>query len=267
MKIDGRVAIVTGASSGIGEATACELAKRGAKVVAMARRADKLEAGVERCRAYDPDAVANPGDVSSRKDCERVVNQTEERHGRVDILVNNAGIALRKRADQTSVEEIERLFSINFFGAVYMTMAGLRGMVERRQGAIINVTSVAGYLPNPLEGAYGASKAALSMWTHGLNVDLHGTGVHAGVLSPGPIDTEIWTGDDDYRGKLYPPSVVAEAAARMIERQITHMTSPRVFGAVGAVYPLAGRPMRWGLRQFAERMERRAPEKRGGRNA
>jgi short-subunit dehydrogenase len=125
-------------------------------------------------------------------------------------------------------------------------------MLERRRGALINVTSVSGYVPNPKEAVYGASKAALSRWSHGLSVDLHGTGVHVGVLSPGPIDTEIWLseGEEPYKGKLYPPSMVADGIIRMIEKEITHMTVPRRFGAVGALYPLVAQPMRWGMRRY-----------------
>jgi short-subunit dehydrogenase len=145
--------------------------------------------------------------------------------------------------------------AVNFFGAVYLTMAALPGMLERRHGSIVNVTSVAGYVPNLKESAYGASKAALSRWSHGLAVDLHGQGVHVGVISPGPIDTDIWLteGEEPYAGKLYPPEVVAAAVSRMIERGSVHRTVPSRFGAVGALYPLVGRAMRFGIRRFEPR--------------
>ena len=259
MAFTGRVAVVTGASSGIGAAIATELAGRGARVVAVARRADRLAEVVETCRASSPDSIAHPADVSSRPACEEIIATTEVRFGRVDILVNNAGISIHKNAARTSVEEIERLMAVNFFAPVYLSMAALPGMLERRDGSIVNVTSVAGYVPNPGESAYGASKAALSRWSHGLGVDLDGTGVHVGVVSPGPIDTEIWSLDEEqsYTGKLYPPQVVAEAVAKTIERRVTHLTSPRRYGAVGALYPLIGRPMRWGIRRYEARAQRR----------
>ena len=119
----------------------------------------------------------------------------------------------------------------------------------------MNVTSVAGYVPNPGEAAYGATKAALSHWSHGLAIDLAATGVHVGVVSPGPIDTEIWSLDEElsYTGRLFPTSVVAAAVARVIERDLVHVTAPRRFGAVGALYPLFGRQMRWGLRRYGSR--------------
>lgn len=260
MRIRGAAAIVTGASSGIGAATAIELARRGATVVAVARRADRLAEVVEQCRRHGTDAFAHPADVSDRAACDDVAAAAAARFGRVDAVVNNAGISLRRHAARASVEEIERVMQINFLGAVYLTMAVLPGMVERRRGSIVNVTSVAGYIPNPHESAYGASKAALSMWSHGLAVDLAGTGVHIGVLSPGPIDTEIWEKDEEeaaYDGKLYPPSMVAEGIARMIEAETVHATVPRQYGLVGAFYPLVGGLMRKGLVEFQRRAERK----------
>ena len=258
MTFEARIAIVTGASSGIGAAVALDLARRGARVVAVARRQDRLEAVVERCRAHSPESVPFAADVSSRAACAEVVEATEARFGRVDMLVNNAGISVHKHASDTGADEVERVMAVNFLGPVHLTLAALPGMLERATGSIVNVTSVAGYVPNPGESAYGASKAALSRWSHGLAVDLHGTGVHVGVLSPGPIDTEIWSLDDElsYHGKLHPPEMVAAAVARMIERGLTHRTVPRRYGAVGALYPLLGRPMRWGLRRYGERSER-----------
>ena len=248
MKVKDQVAIVTGASSGIGAAVVVELARRGATVAAVARRADKLEETVRRA----PGSFAVPGDVADRAQCDQIVAEVVARAKRpVDILVNNAGISPGEDPVHHTVSDVERVMAVNFMGAVYLVGAVLPEMVARRHGSIVNVTSVSGYVPNPGEPAYGASKAALSRWSHGLAVDLAGTGVHVGVLSPGPIDTEIWedTGTE-YGGKLYPPETVALAAVKMIEREQVHVTSPRRFGAVGAVYPLVGRPFRWGLRRY-----------------
>ena len=249
MQLGSRIALVTGASSGIGAAVAAELAARGATVVAVARRKDKLDEVVERCGSS---AVALAADVSSRDECERIVRETEARFGRVDIVVNNAGISIHKSAARTSVDEVAAVMAVNFFAPVAITTAALPGMLDRGEGSIVNVTSVAGYLPNPGEAAYGASKAALSRWSHGLSIDLHGTGVHVGVVSPGPIDTEIWSLDEElsYKGKLFPPSVVAAGVVKLIERELTHLTVPRRYGAPAVMYPLAGRPMRWGLRKY-----------------
>ncbi len=255
MRVADRIAIVTGASSGIGAATAVALARQGATVVGVARRADRLEAVIDECRRHRPESVAHPADVSNRDAAEAVAADAEQRFGRVDIVVNNAGISPGEDPVHHTVADVEQVMAVNFLGPVYLTGAVLPGMADRRCGSIINVTSVSGYIPNPGEPAYGASKAALSRWSHGLAVDLHGTGVHVGVVSPGPVDTEIWDteGSQGYDGKLYSPEVVAKAVVRAIEREVTHVTVPRRFGAVGALYPLLGRPMRWGLRRYAAR--------------
>ncbi|MFL6239815.1 MAG: SDR family NAD(P)-dependent oxidoreductase [Actinomycetes bacterium] len=258
MKVDGQVAVVTGASSGIGAATCLELARHGATVVAVARRKDRLDEVVTSCRAHAADSVAHPADVGSREACEQVITAAVDRFGRVDILVNNAGISIHRAAERTPPEDVERLMAVNFFGPVYLTMAALPGMLERQRGAVVNITSVAGHVPNPGESAYGASKAALSRWSQGLTFDLHGTGVHVGALSPGPIDTEIWSLDEEviFKGKMYPPSLIAAGVVRMIDREIVAMTVPRSYGAVGAMYPLFGRLMRWGMHRYEDRAKR-----------
>jgi short-subunit dehydrogenase len=252
---------VTGAASGIGEAVAREFAARGATVVAVDRRPDRLPEILVACRATSPDSFTHTADVSSRADCDAAVSTTIERLGRVDILVNNAGVPLHKHVAETRIEDIEAMMSVNFFGAVYLTYAALPHMLAQRRGSIVNISSVAGYIPNPREAAYGASKAALSLWTHGLSNELAGSGVHAGVLSPGPTATSIWrefSSPVRYRGKMFPPRVVALAAARMIEREKTHMTAPRRYGMIGALYPLLGRQIRWGLRRFDAKAQRKA---------
>jgi short-subunit dehydrogenase len=192
-------------------------------------------------------------DISERSECERVIRTVEDEFARLDVLVNNAGISIHRNAARTTADDVERLMAVNFFAPVYLTTAALHGMLERKQGAIVNITSVAGYVPNPGESAYGAAKAALSLWTHGLAVDLADTGVQVTVISPGPIDTEIWSLDEElsYDGKLYPPQVVADAVADAIEKAWVHRTVPRRYGLVGAMYPIFGRPMRWGLRRYA----------------
>jgi len=252
MEIAGGVAVVTGASSGIGASVATELARRGATVAAVARRKDRLDEVVERCRQHAPASIAVPADVSTRAECERVIDEVQQRFGRVDIVVNNAGISIHRNAARTTADDVERLMAVNFFAPMYLTTAALPGMLDRKRGAVVNITSVAGYVPNPGEAAYGAAKAALSLWTHGLAVDLHDTGVQLTVVSPGPIDTEIWELDEEliYTGKLYPPQVVADAVVDAVDKGWVHRTVPRRYGMVGVMYPIFGRPMRWGLRRF-----------------
>lgn len=256
--IKGSVAIVTGASSGIGRAVAVELAARGAQVVGFARREQQVEETAAACRQHTTDSFAVVGDVGNADDCQRLVDTTTSRLGRVDIVVNNAGVPMRRHVAELTVADVEGQVQVNFLGAVRITLAALPGMLERRRGAIVNVTSVVAYVPNPWEAAYGAAKAALDQWTQGLSVDLHGTGVHAGVVSPGPIDTEIWgllQAPPDYTGRRYDVQLVADAVAKLIERNRPHVTVPRVFGAVPVLYGVPGinRLLRRGLVRFGAR--------------
>src|SRR5437763_2113032 len=188
MRIRDSVAVVTGASSGIGAATAHALAERGATVIAVARRKDRLDETIEHCRRFTSASMARPGDVADRAFAEDVIRDAHEHFGRVDILVNNAGISPGEKVTERAVDDAREIMAVNFFGAVHFAGAALPGMLERGAGSIVNVTSVSGYVPAPGEPAYGASTAALSRWSHGLLPDVHGTGVHVGVLSPGPID-------------------------------------------------------------------------------
>ncbi len=260
MQIAGAVAVVTGAASGIGHSVAVDLARRGATVVAVDRRPAELDATVDGCRRHAPGSFGHVADLSTREACDSAVAAVAERLGRVDILVNNAAISMRKPAVDTTLEDVERIMAVNYFAPVALTMTALPGMLDRRRGSIVNVTSVAGYVPNPKESAYSASKAALSLWSHVLAVELRGTGVHVGVVSPGLIDTEIWTTEEfagASTGKLWPPEVVAAAVARSIERERVHVTVPRRFGIPPVLYSLFGRPMRWGLRRFDEKISAR----------
>lgn len=262
MKVDGAVALVTGASSGIGAATAVELARRGATVVGVARRERELAETTERCRRHAPGSFDVVADLSSATGCTGAADAARDRLGRVDIVVNNAGAPMRRHTLDTSAADVEALLQLNFMAAVRLTTALLPEMVERGRGSIVNVTSVAGAVPTPRESAYGASKAALHQWSHVLAVDLAGTGVHVGTLSPGPIDTPIWDAGEapsSYAGRKHPPERVARGIARMIEREIVQLTVPRRFGAMTPMYALPGlgRAVRRGVVQFERRGERR----------
>ena len=256
-----KVVVVTGASSGIGAATAEAFARKGARVVCVARRADKLAETVARCEAVGGRAVAVPADVADAHTPELVLKETESAFGPIDILVNNAGLGMALPAATVTMDDVRRVFEVNFFGPVALTLAVLPGMLDRKRGSIVNVTSVSGYVPNPGESPYGATKAALSRWAHGLAVELAGSGVHVGVVSPGPIDTEMAPGADEYKMKLYPPSVVADAITNAVEKERVHQTSPRKFGAASAMYPLLGGPFRWGIRKFTAGAEPREAHK------
>jgi len=216
----GKVAIVTGASSGIGKAISLDLAERGVTIVAAARRKELLDEVVEECRRTAPESTAAVVDVSDRDAVESMCRDTLERHGRVDVLVNNAGIPQRIHASRVTVEDVESVMRINFFGAVYATLALLPSMLERKQGRIVNVSSVAGRVGSPRESAYAASKFAMSGWSEVLAADLIDSGVKVHLIIPGAIDTEIWQKVQEpasYNGKFIPPQAIADALRDCLE--------------------------------------------------
>jgi short-subunit dehydrogenase len=248
VRIPGSVAVVTGASSGIGAATAVSLAAKGARVVAVARRADRLADVVARC----PGAVAVAVDVTASGAPERVIAAAHDL-GPVAILINNAGIPLHRPFTDCTSEQVERVIAVNLVAPMLLTMAVLPDMLGARRGSIVNVASVAADLPSPLEAVYGASKAGLARFADGLAMELAAEGIHVGVVSPGPIDTEIWQQVGTYPGQLVPAQVVADAIVATVEQEHHARHAPRRYGIPGAFYPLFGRPMRWGIRRYIRR--------------
>ena len=238
----GKVAIVTGASSGIGRAVALDLAKRGTTVVAVARRKELVEDVAEQCRRTAPDSLAAVVDVSDRGAVEHLCKETLNRHGKVDVLVNNAGIPLRIHVTRLTVEDVEQVMAINFMGSVYATMALLPSMIERRSGHIVNVGSVAGRVGSPRESAYAASKYAMTGWSEVLASDLTGTGVKIHLIVPGAIDTEIWQKVQEpaaYSGKFVPAQEVAEAVRDVLEHDKFERWVPKRLKPVAAFRALA----------------------------
>jgi NAD(P)-dependent dehydrogenase (short-subunit alcohol dehydrogenase family) len=257
----GAVAVVTGASSGIGAAIARDLASRGTTVVACARRREPLERVVEKCRRGAPASEAVVCDVGEREQVEGLVRDVLARHGRIDVLVNNAGIPMRVHATRLTAEQVERVMRIDFLGAVWATLAALPSMLARRSGHIVNVSSVAGRLPSPREAAYTAAKHALAGWTETLAVDLEGTGVRAHLVNPGPIRTEIWEKVDEppaYRGRMYPPEGVAAAVRSCLERDRLEVWYPRRLAPLELARILAPRAFVRSLARYDRRADRPA---------
>ena len=190
MGIKDKVVVVTGASSGIGEATALVLAERGAKVVLGARRVDRLEALVARIVAAGGQAACAPLDVTKRDDLLRIVAFAVERFGRLDVLVSNAGIAPISLFDELRVEDWEAMIDVNLKGVLYGIAAALP--VFRRQGAghFVNVVSTAGLRIVPQQGVYAATKNAVRTLSEGLRQEA-GDKLRVTVVSPGYVRTEL----------------------------------------------------------------------------
>jgi short-subunit dehydrogenase len=192
MELAGAIVLVTGASSGIGEALAPQLAAKGATVGIVARRADRLAAVLDNCRAHSPDSAMWAADLSDLDAASRVARDAEARFGRVDVLVNNAAIGKRKLVQTLTEADVDTTMRTNFTSPVRMAMALLPGMLARGSGLVVNVSSMGGRLGIPHEAAYCASKFALAGWSESARLDLEGTGVKVKLVLPGSIATEIW---------------------------------------------------------------------------
>jgi short-subunit dehydrogenase len=226
-ELEGEVAIVTGASAGIGAATATELARRGARLVLAARGAAALDARAEAIRADGGEAIAVPCDISDAAQVEHLVERATERFGKVDGLVNNAGIGWTKLLVNSEPDEIRQIVDINLTGAILMTRAVLPGMLTRRHGAIVNVSSVCGRVA--VEPLYSATKYGIRGFSLSLRRHLTDTGVSVSLVSPGNIRTQMTKDIDE---PMAEPEVVAEAIGNVIKRPRRELVVPSKHYAV-----------------------------------
>lgn len=190
--LDGRVAVVTGASSGIGRAVARALAGAGAAVVVAARRTDRLEALAAEIGDAGGRALPVATDVADRGAVEALAQRTVDELGGIDVLVNNAGVMLLSPLEDVRVEEWERMVDVNVKGVLYGLAAVLPVMVERGGGHVVNIGSVAGRRPFPGGGVYSATKFAIRSLTWGLQLELSAArGIRTTDVQPGVVDTEL----------------------------------------------------------------------------
>jgi short-subunit dehydrogenase len=192
MKIDGTNILLTGASSGIGEALAPMLAERGATVGIAARRADRLEATLAACRVHAPESRMWVADLADVDAAVALVDRAWEEMGHLDCLVNNAGIGKRKLVLDTTPEDLDTVMRVNFFAPVRMNLAVLPRMLARGSGTIVNVASPGGRFGIAHESVYCSSKFALSGWSEVAAMDLADTPIEVKLVQPGAIATEIW---------------------------------------------------------------------------
>jgi uncharacterized protein len=235
MDFRAKVAVVTGASSGIGRVTALTLARAGATVVATARRETLLQEVSAACREHTPDSCHIAGDLGEKAFAEKLVEETVERFGRIDILVNNAAVPMHRPIYKISVEEAEEVMRINFLSCLWTSFAAIphmliQGEASEEGGVIVNVSSFAATVVPTHETIYAASKGAMNGFTRGLWNDLAGSGIHCVLVIPGPIDTEIWDkleDDNAYSGTRYPAQLVADEILTAIRERRFEVTVPR----------------------------------------
>ncbi len=188
----GRSAIITGASSGIGEAAARQLAALGVNVVLAARRTDRLQTLADRIAADGGTVLVQSTDVTRRDQVERLVEVSLDRFGAVDILINNAGIMPLSFLRNLHLDEWERMVDVNLKGVLFATGAVLPSMMARKSGHIVNVSSVAGRRVFPSGAVYCATKFAVTALSEGLRAELSATeGIRVTVIEPGAVATEL----------------------------------------------------------------------------
>lgn len=210
--IEGKVVVITGASSGLGEASARLLAKQGAKVVIGARRVDRLQALARELDLRDDAAVES--DVTDRSQVQRLVDRAREMHGRVDVMINNAGLMPQSLLESLRVAEWDRMIDVNIKGVLYGIAAVLPLMIAQKSGHIINVSSVAGHKVRPGGTVYSATKHAVRVISEGLRQEVKPHNIRTTIISPGAVDTEL------------PESVTDPAIAERIKKAYAEQAIP-----------------------------------------
>ncbi|MCW5981772.1 MAG: SDR family NAD(P)-dependent oxidoreductase [Bryobacteraceae bacterium] len=231
MNLSGKVALITGASQGIGAACAAAFGRRGASLSLVARSEEKLRA------VGGPEALITPGDLCDAEVRRRVVEATLERFGAIDVLVNNAGVGLYSDVSAAPMAEVTRMWELNVMVPLELIQLVAPAMIERRSGAVVNVGSIAGKVTLPWISLYSASKYALGSLTDGLRLELRDKGVHAIAICPGYVRTNFR--ENALAGRL-PASLersskfqisaeeCAEAIANAVERGKRTVVIPRV---------------------------------------
>jgi NADP-dependent 3-hydroxy acid dehydrogenase YdfG len=193
MSIDlsGQVVAVTGASSGIGEATALACARAGAAVALAARRTDRIEALAERIIAEGGRAIASTADVGEESQAQEFVQRAHSELGRLDVLVNNAGVMLLGPIQDAPTEEWRRMLHVNVFGVLYCTHAALPLMRAQGSGHIVNVSSVAGRVARQGSGVYNLTKFGIGAFSESLRQEGVAIGVRVTLIEPGAVMTEL----------------------------------------------------------------------------
>jgi NADP-dependent 3-hydroxy acid dehydrogenase YdfG len=189
--IKDKVVVITGASSGLGEATARHLAQQGAQLVLGARRQDRIQALAKELTGSGSKAVAVTMDVTDRQQVQKLVDTAVESFGRVDVMINNAGLMPQALLERLQVDEWERMIDVNLKGVLYGIAAALPIMKQQKSGHFINVSSVAGHKVGPGFAVYAATKFAVRALSEGLRQEVKPYNIRTTVISPGAVATEL----------------------------------------------------------------------------
>jgi NADP-dependent 3-hydroxy acid dehydrogenase YdfG len=217
--ISDKVVVITGASSGLGEAAARQLAKDGAKLVLGARRIDRLQT-LAKALSLGGEAVVQT-DVTERDQVKRLVDRAAQLHGRIDVIINNAGLMPSSRLERLQVDEWDRMIDVNIKGVLYGIAAALPYMIAQKSGHIINVSSVAGHKVGPGGAVYAATKHAVRALSEGLRQEVKPYNIRTTIISPGAVATELTHTVTDpvvaeRMQKTYEDAIPADSFARAV---------------------------------------------------
>lgn len=266
--IKGLRVLITGASSGIGKAIALELARRGAELTLASRRFIFLKEVAEEIQSTFPDAfrpLVVRCDITDRQEVKRLVEKSVRRWGGIDVLVNNAGIGVYGDTEFTTLDDFRAVMEVNFFGAVQCLQEILPFMKRTKRGLIVNITSVAGKHGVPYLGAYGASKAALSVLGQSLRAELSDSGVSVMNVYPSYTQTDFFRNEKKVGGARRPngpyasPQKVARAVVRAVKsrkRNLVLSLEGKVLILTQGLFPgLVEKAMDWIAHKLRERKE------------
>jgi len=237
----GQIVVITGASSGIGRATAHAFAEEGARVVLAARGRESLEAAATECRVLGAEVIVVPTDVRDEGQVRALIDTAIATFGGIDVFVGNAGLAVAGRFEEIPDDVWHRVMDTNVFGHVYALRALVPYFKERDRGTYVAVASIEGFLSAPYQSAYVTSKHALLGLTDVLRGELLGTNVQVTTVLPATIDTPIYATAPNYLGRGWrplPPSVAPQRVARAILGVVQHPRRTKYVGALqSAIVP------------------------------
>ena len=263
MELNGKVAVVTGASMGIGEAIAKLFVQKGANVVFLSRDTARAEAA--RARAGHTDrTIALSCDIRNREEIDKVINLTVHSFQRIDIWVNNAGKGIMDASDQADMSSVRDVFNLNFFGALESMQAVVPVMKQQGSGTIINISSVAGHIPLPFHGVYSATKFAMNAVGKAARVELKQAGINVLTVCPGYVRTDF--GKNLVRGReaktVRPQQTrgisaerVARATLRGYLKQKMEVVVPWHMHPVIKLYQLFPGVVEWGMLKMIRKVD------------
>lgn len=245
-----KVVLITGGSSGIGQATALRLAQHGAKVALAARNQNALKSTAAQIESRGSVALPIPTDVTQADQCQRAVEATVDRFGGLDILLCSAGVSMRGYLEGSDLQALEHVMRVNFFGTLYITHYAIPH-VKKRQGSFVAISSLTGKRGIPSYALYGASKFAIQGLYESLRVELQRDGVHVGIISPGFVNTplrdkviapngEVWADPPAPPFRVWPVEKCVDRVIRLIVKRQRQALLPWYTGPILALDQMVG---------------------------